>query len=117
MNHSHNRMGEGVFRKFIPHCKRILAHFADGRGEVIGLARKEGSKKVCLGVANGNDIVLSFEPFFPGIASSNDKFLKGIMGNTEYISEKHDAGRVRFFESQGLFSSENLIHNDPNFTA
>lgn len=117
MDHRYDGMDQGIFGKLVFHRKRVLTYLANFDSEIVGLSRKERRKKVCLGVANWNDIVLVPKPFFPGVTSGHNKLLESIMSKSEDIPEKHDSSRVCFFKSKRLLSSKNLIHTVPNFTA
>lgn len=105
-------LGKNVF-----HLEGRLANFRNGYGNLISLTRKKRSQVVRICMTNGDDVFALVKPFCVGIACCDYKFLKSIMGNSENIPKKHDSSGVCFFEGEGLFSEEDLIHNVPDFKA
>jgi hypothetical protein len=98
MNHENRRVEFAILFKFVGHFKGSLAHMSHNGGDIVSLARKEGSFVVRFDVTDGNHMVVAAKPFVVFVSCRHDELLKGVMGKAKHVSEVHDLGRIGLSE-------------------
>lgn len=110
MYHRHDSVSFLTLSKGVLHFEGSLTKTCNRNSDIVGLARKKRRQIIGFRVAKRNRVIRVLKVFFPGVASIDNKLLKGVVGKAENVPEKHDFRRIGLPECQGLFGFEDMIH-------